>query len=107
MQRVQYRGRERDEELAPVGVGPRVGHADGVGPVVLQLRPELVPELAAPDALAARARAWGRGTGHITNGNYLTLVRRAGSRGGPASILRGSVLIMYVLIMYGPLLCLV
>lgn len=52
-----YGGRERDEELAAVGVGAGVGHAHGVGPVVLELRAELVRELAAPDALAARARA--------------------------------------------------
>lgn len=52
-----YRFISRDEELAAVGAGPRVRHADGVGPVVLQRIAELVFELLAPDALAAGAVA--------------------------------------------------
>ena len=39
------RGAHRDEELGAVGVGPGVGHGHGVGPVVAELRAELVLEL--------------------------------------------------------------
>lgn len=52
-----YRRRECDEELTAVGVGAGVGHAHGVRPVVLQVRLELVRELAAPYTLATGARA--------------------------------------------------
>ena len=50
-----WRGADGEEELASVGVGPRVGHAQRVGPVVAQARVQLVLELPAPDGLAAGA----------------------------------------------------
>lgn len=49
------RGADCEEELAAVGVGPRVGHAQRVGAVVAQPRVQLVLELAAPDGLATGA----------------------------------------------------
>lgn len=48
----------RDEELGAVGVGARVGHADGIRLVVLERR-EFVGEFGAPDAFAAGAVAEG------------------------------------------------
>ncbi|GIX62918.1 40S ribosomal protein S20 [Babesia caballi] len=47
--RAQHRG---DEELGAVGVGPCVGHGEREGAVVLQVRHDLVLELAAPNGLA-------------------------------------------------------
>ena len=49
----------RDEELTAVRVGPGVGHADDPALVVPQRRPDLVVELAPPDARPALARAQG------------------------------------------------
>lgn len=52
------RGRERDEELAAVGVGPGVGHAQDPRARVLELQGpgDLVGELVAVDGGAAAAR---------------------------------------------------
>ena len=49
------RGADGEEELAAVGVGPRVGHRQRVRPVVPQPRVQLVLELPAPDRLAPGA----------------------------------------------------
>ncbi|OAQ86149.1 hypothetical protein VFPBJ_00189 [Purpureocillium lilacinum] len=51
------RGREGDEELGAVGVGPRVGHAEDARARVLERRVDLVLELVAVDGGAAAARA--------------------------------------------------
>ena len=49
------RGADGEEELAAVGVGPRVGHRQRVRTVVPQTRVKLVLELTAPDRLPAGA----------------------------------------------------
>ena len=46
-----------DEELTAVGIGPGIGHAQGVGFVVLESGAALVLELAAPDGGPARTVA--------------------------------------------------
>lgn len=51
------RGRQRDEELAPVGVGTGVCHGQDPRARVLKVRPDLVLELVAVDGGAAPARA--------------------------------------------------
>jgi hypothetical protein len=49
------RRRQGDKKLTPVGIRPRIGHRHRVRPVVPQIRPDFVLELAPPDALAPGA----------------------------------------------------
>lgn len=51
------RGRQRDEELTAVGVGPGVGHGQDPRARVLEVLPDLVLELVAINRRAAPARA--------------------------------------------------
>lgn len=60
-----HSGHDGDEELRAVGAGARVGHAEGVRPVVSQRGLEFVLELPSPDALASHAGAsWVSGLDH-------------------------------------------
>lgn len=63
-----YRRCQRDEELATVRVRTRVGHAQGVRSVVLQIRPKFVFELASPYTFAT-----GTGPGGIARLYHETL----------------------------------
>lgn len=57
LQKSTYRRQHRNEELAAVRVGPRIGHAHRVRPIVLQRRHKFILEVTAPNRLAASARA--------------------------------------------------
>lgn len=54
-----YSGIDSDEELGAVGVGPGVGHRDGVGTIVPEVLVELVNKVVAPDGLTTGAIALG------------------------------------------------
>ena len=48
---------KKNFNLASIGVGPRVGHAQGERPIVAKLGTYFILELSAPDGLAAGADA--------------------------------------------------
>ena len=52
-------GAVSDEKLRGIGVGPRVGHGHHTSRLVLEVLPDLIRELAAPDATAALPRVGG------------------------------------------------
>lgn len=48
-----YRGDTGDEELGPIGIRASIGHTECVGPVMTELRVELVLKLSSPDGFSS------------------------------------------------------